>query len=72
MLKVTPCTVGRTVVRSDGRKSKFFRLDGLLLLLLPFCIIMGYTLRAPLLIFFVAFTPPLPMEPEKEINRFIL
>ena len=24
-------TVGRTVVRSHGRKSKFFRLDGLLL-----------------------------------------
>ena len=30
---------GRAVVRSYGRKSKFFRLDGLLLLL-PFCIIM--------------------------------
>ena len=28
----------RSVVRSHGRKSKFFRVDGLLL---PFCIIMG-------------------------------
>ena len=37
MLKVAPCTVGRTVVRSYGRISKFFLLDGLLL----FCIIMG-------------------------------
>ena len=33
MLKVAPCTI----VRSYGRASKFFRLDGLLL----FCIIMG-------------------------------
>ena len=33
MLKAAPCTV----VRSYGRTSKFFRLDGLLL----FCIIMG-------------------------------
>ena len=33
MLKVAPCTV----VRSYGRTSKFFRLDGSLL----FCIIMG-------------------------------
>ena len=35
MLKVAPCTViqsyGRTVVRSYGRASKLFRLDGLLL-----------------------------------------
>ena len=38
MLKVAPCTVGRTIVRSYGHMSKFFRLDGLLL---PFCIIMG-------------------------------
>ena len=40
MLKVAPCTVGRTVVRSYGRTvvyPKFFLLDGLLL----FCIIMG-------------------------------
>ena len=29
MLKVALCTVGRTVVRSYGRTSKFFRLDGL-------------------------------------------
>ena len=33
MLKVAPCTV----VRSNGRTTKFFRLDGLLL----FCIVMG-------------------------------
>ena len=33
MLKVAPCTV----VRSYGRTTKFFRLDGLLL----FCIVMG-------------------------------
>ena len=32
--------------RLYGRKFKFFRLDGLLL---PFCIIWGYALRAPLL-----------------------
>ena len=45
MLKVAPCTVGRTVVRSYsrsvvqsfGRTSQFFRLDGSLL----FFIIMG-------------------------------
>ena len=39
MLKVASCTVGRTVVRSYGHKSKFFRLGRLLL---PFCIIMGH------------------------------
>ena len=38
MLKVASCTVGRTVVRSYGHKSKFFRLGRLLL---PFCIIMA-------------------------------
>ena len=37
MLKVASCTVGHMVVRSYGRKSKFFQLDGLLL----FGIIMG-------------------------------
>ena len=37
MLKVAPCTVGRMVVLSYCRTSKFFQLDGLLL----FCIIMG-------------------------------
>ena len=31
MLKVASCTVGHMVVRSYGRKSKFFQLDGLLL-----------------------------------------
>ena len=51
MLKVAPCTFvrsygrtvvrsyGRTVVRSYGRTTKFFELDGLLLLL--FRIVMG-------------------------------
>ena len=42
LLKVAPCTV----VRSYGRTSKFFPRDGLL----RYCIIMGYALRAPLLI----------------------
>ena len=37
---------GRTIVRSYGRTSKFFPRDGLL----RYCIIMGYALRAPLLI----------------------
>ena len=40
-VKVAPCAVvrsyGHTVERLNGRTSKFFRLDGLLL----FCIIMG-------------------------------
>ena len=40
MIKVAPCTVGRTVVRSYGCTSNFFRLDGLLL----FCNNYGATL----------------------------
>ena len=47
MLKVASCTVGHTVIRSCGHKSKFFWLDRLLL---SFFIIMRYTLRAPLLL----------------------
>ena len=46
-VKSTSCTVGHTVIRSCGHKSKFFWLDRLLL---PFFIIMCYTLRAPLLL----------------------
>ena len=40
MIKVAPCTVGRTVVRLYGCTSNFFRLDGLLL----FCNNYGATL----------------------------
>ena len=41
--------------RSYGRKSKFFRLDGLLLLL--FCIIMGLRSASSAIISFVMLTP---------------
>ena len=56
MLKVAPCMV----VQSNSRKSKFFWLDGLLLLL-PFCIIMGLpsASSAIIIIFFHMYFKPL-------------